>query len=118
MRLLRAIRRRKRLCLFLMLGLVLLAGCYWPLSLIPEAFFIQRIPTAEKLILYEGLPHPLWERDVLEKELGRSDVRELHGFPFYMEPLPLSPEDAERLTEILSTPSAYSANIILGLKLC
>jgi len=37
--------------------------------------------------LFEGLPHPHLERALLEQERRTKQVREIGGFPFYVEPL-------------------------------
>jgi hypothetical protein len=69
--------------------------------------FLEEIPRADKVVLYEGLPHPMFESRLLEKERQTKAVQELNGYPFYQEPLALTKEDAKHLSEILGNPATY-----------
>jgi hypothetical protein len=69
--------------------------------------FTSAISSAEKTSLYEGLPHQGFESEKLEAERRSKPVVELHGYPFYKEPLELRAEDAKRLTEILGDPATF-----------
>ena len=71
---------------------------------------------ANEVRLYEGLPHQMFERDLLAAERRTKAVVELDGYPFYQEPLTLAPQDAESLFARLGNPAAYRA--WLGPKLC
>ena len=44
---------------------------------------IATIQHADQIFVYEGLPHPTREQKLFNKELQRSDVRRIAGFPFY-----------------------------------
>ncbi len=62
---------------------------------------------AERVVLYEGLPHPAWESELLEEQLRTKETQELHGHPFYKETLPLKLDDSKRLTDILGSAGTY-----------
>lgn len=64
--------------------------------------------TATDVTLYEGLPHPTFERDLFESELASKPVIRSHAWPFYATPLPVSAEDASAIQAAFST-SGYFA---------
>ena len=78
--------------------------------------FTEAVRRADKVVLYEGLPHQFFEKRLLEEERRTKAVVELDGYPFYQEPLPLAAQDAEYLSELLSDPAAYQP--WKGEKLC
>ncbi|MCE9547923.1 MAG: hypothetical protein K8T25_20825 [Planctomycetia bacterium] len=73
---------------------------------VPESFS-DAIRRADKVTLYEGLPHPQFERELLAEERRTKPVQELSGYPFYREQLALSGEDATRLSNLLRDSAAY-----------
>lgn len=74
-----------------------LAGCGSP-----GQQFAAGITETSTAVLLEGLPHPAFESELLEKEKASKPVQQLHGYPFYEEALALRPEDAKRLAQVLS----------------
>ena len=68
-------------------GLVLLAGCSGS-----SGAFTTPVAGAEKMTLWEGLPHQMFEHDLMESERRSKPVQELHGHWFYKEPLAPSAE--------------------------
>jgi hypothetical protein len=58
-------------------------------------------------ILYEGLPHDNYERDVFAKELDSKQTVRLNDAPFYLEPLPLDRSDADRLTALFRNANSF-----------
>lgn len=56
---------------------------------------------ADKIVLWEGLPHPVNEEEVFDEERRSKKNFELHGHHFYSEPLTLAAPDAGRLTALL-----------------
>ena len=64
-------------------GLCLLSGCS---GSIPESASIAR---ADRLTLYEGLPHPVEELVSYNAERKRKPIFELHGSSFYRTALDL-----------------------------
>lgn len=84
------------------LGLAL-AGCSGPP---PESTTIKQ---ARHLVLYEGLPHQMYEPQTLAAEKQAKPTVTLHGFPFYRETLDLKPGDDERLKALLGDPRSFSA---------
>jgi hypothetical protein len=99
-------RRRSRLlaeAVVLMLSAYLIGpGCSGPL---PET---RTLPTADRLVLYEGLPHPMYEPQALAAERKSKATVTLHGFPLYQEPLELKPGDGERFKALLGDPRSFS----------
>lgn len=69
--------------------------------------YLEAVRRADKVILYEGLPHPSYEKEVLAEEKKNKSVRELHGQPFYEAPLDLSAEVAKQLRELLGHAATY-----------
>jgi hypothetical protein len=69
--------------------------------------FTEAVRRADKVVLYEGLPHQLLEKRLLAEERRTSAVEELNGWPFYQEPLSLPARDAERLYGFLGDPATY-----------
>ena len=86
----------------LVVGALGLAGCGGTSSA-----FTGSVASAEKMTLWEGLPHQGFESDLMESERRSKPVQELHGYWFYEEPLAPSAEDAKRLTQLLSDPATY-----------
>ena len=62
------------------------------------------IRQAERLTLYEGLPHPMYEPTALAAEKKAKPTVELHGFPFYREALEVKAGDDEKLKALLADP--------------
>lgn len=84
-------------------GLCLFCGCAGGS---PEGRTIRQAGT---LTLYEGLPHPMYEADSLESEKKAKPTIELHGFPFYREPLALRAGDEEKLKEVLGDARSFDS---------
>ena len=84
-------------------GIAILAGCSGPQ---PETTTLKQ---ADRLVLYEGLPHPMYQRQALEAETKAKPNMTLHGFRFYRETLELKAGDADRLKALLSDPGSYAA---------
>jgi hypothetical protein len=60
-------------------------------------------------VLYEGLPHQTFERELLARELRSQKTVRHHGYPFYQEPLPLSATDAREVTRVFADPASFHA---------
>lgn len=75
---------------------------------------------ADKIVLLEGLPHPRWQPKLLEQELRTHETIKLHDFSFYLEPLTLTKDDAEKLMVLFHDPESFSkkAEGRKGLKWC
>jgi hypothetical protein len=79
------------------------------------AFFTLRprgeyatIKDADWITLYEGLPHKMYEPDVLKSELNSKPTVQMHGFAFYRDPLVLKDGDGEKLRNILGDPGTFT----------
>src|SRR5262245_31730460 len=62
---------------------------------------------ADRLVLYEGLPHQSFEPQQLEEEKQRKETTTLHGYPFYGELLDVSAEDVAQLKELLADEGSF-----------
>jgi hypothetical protein len=78
--------------------------------------FTEAVRQADRVVLYEGLPHPMFESRLSVEERRNKAIHELNGYSFYQEPLPLTTADAERLSEILGGSGTYG--LFSGEKLC
>ena len=67
----------------------------------------EGIENCKTVELYEGLPHPTWESEVLERELREKEVVEFVDWPFYATPIELSNSDAELLRKLYCTRSSF-----------
>jgi hypothetical protein len=65
------------------------------------------IREAADVTLFEGLPHQLFERELLASELKSEKSIDIGGFPFYQRPLPVAAEDIEALRKLLSRRDTY-----------
>jgi len=62
---------------------------------------------ADKVLLYEGLPDPMFESKLLAEELKSQQTVELHDFPFYAVPLELKETDAKKLTDLYCNQRSF-----------
>jgi hypothetical protein len=67
----------------------------------------EAIAKADKVTLYEGLPHQVWEKELLDQELKEKQTVTDHGFPFYAGPLDLKPDDAKKLTALAADAKSF-----------
>ena len=89
--------------------LAILCAAQWPaLGLLPpEAVSVAEsdryrttMRDATELVVFEGLPHQMWESDQLEAELKRSDTTKIWNYPFY--------------TPGVAATNAYDLKVLLG----
>lgn len=59
---------------------------------------------AEKITVFEGLPHPTWDAELLKSELARVDETMIGEFPFYPLPQAMRKDDEATLRKLLSVP--------------
>lgn len=79
------------------------AGVAEPPDARPGAGAIRQ---STSVTLLEGLPHQAFEAEHLAAEIKAKRVVRRHRYPFYADPLPLKPEHAQWLTEILADARA------------
>jgi hypothetical protein len=93
-----------RTCLSAMvLGSAGLLAAIWHFQ--PQVY--DTVRQAERLTVYEGLPHPMYEEQAFEEELRTKQTIQLLGFPFYREPLDLKDDDARALRGLLGDRNTY-----------
>jgi hypothetical protein len=75
----------------------------------PEDYlsFAAIVAHADRVVLYEGMPHQSMETELLTKELSTKQTITLGEYPFYAEPMPLTAKDAAALTEIFDGVDAF-----------
>jgi hypothetical protein len=71
---------------------------------------------ASRMEVFEGLPHPYFETQLMQKELLRADVTMNHGFGFYTPALKLNSGDVQTLRTEVCQKSAYKK--FAGMKSC
>ena len=64
---------------------------------------------ADRVVVYEGLPHPDYEAGVYRDELKKQATVHLEGFDFYRNPLTLSNEDSRALVAVLGASETYQS---------
>jgi hypothetical protein len=64
------------------------------------------IAKADKVVLYEGLPHPMWETDTLAAEKKNKKTVEMKLFHFYADPIELKKDDAKEFAKLFSDPAS------------
>ena len=62
---------------------------------------------ATTMVLFEGLPHPGWEKKKLEAELLRKETVKQHGFDFYKTPNKVTNEDVKALWKICLNKDSF-----------
>jgi hypothetical protein len=65
------------------------------------------IAKADRVILYEGLPHQTFEQQLLQEELKNKKTVKLNDFPFYTETLSLKDADAKSLKALFIEAAAF-----------
>ncbi len=63
---------------------------------------------AAKVELFEGLPHPYWDKELLKKEEKRPDVFQNHGFGFYSPAIKLPDSDHKLLFSKVTRVDSYT----------
>src|ERR1041385_706800 len=69
--------------------------------------FRKSVASAEKVIVYEGLPHQMFEGELLQKESQRPDVLKIASYPFYTPATPAKNQD--HLRKLLADPKSVIA---------
>lgn len=94
---------------YLLFVLPLFGGCSLfadsPKSYKPLA---EIVAEADRVVLYEGLPHHTGEKELLQKELAEKKTFSVGPFSFYTEPMPISRNEAAELTEIFNDIDAFN----------
>lgn len=99
----RLTRNQRRISALFVLGAGGLIALFWPAG----APVYPTILHADRITVYEGLPHPMYEEEEFRRELQAKATVQLHGFPFYREPLALKQGDVETLRGLLGTEGSY-----------
>jgi hypothetical protein len=105
------VRLVPRIATFVVLVLFLASGACYLYQQIDFNFdnrdrLVKGVQRADKVVLYEGLPHQSYETNLLERELKSKKTIKLHEYPFYDEPLQLSEGDGKRLTDVYCAQSS------------
>src|SRR5262249_17395095 len=99
---------------FLLLVLVAAAGAAWwylwpyETNLRNHRPLAAAVRKADRMALYEGLPHQESEKDLFARELGTKKTVQFHEFPFYAEALSLKEEDAKRLSDLFCDAESFN----------
>jgi hypothetical protein len=73
-------------------------------ELITQEDLLAVIEQTETVVVYEGLPHPMFEAPLFFREAQRDDVTWFHDIPFYSAPRALEPNDRDAVMEFLKSP--------------
>jgi len=83
-------------------------------KLLPE--FSRGIQGCDTLVVYEGLPHQMTEKDVFQREMARTKTVEIERHRFYAKPVPISAEAAEKLRKLYVKKGTFAPSE--GVKYC
>ena len=79
-----------------------------------SAIYRTTVSGAKSIVVFEGLPHQMWDKELLATELKRKDTKEIWNYPFYTPSE--NARNADDLRKLLS--SATSVAIYSGPKQC
>jgi hypothetical protein len=68
---------------------------------------MDAIAKSKPVALLEGLPHQLYEDELLAKELKQKKTIKLHEFPFYVESTVVNEKEAKQLRDIFSNSKNF-----------
>jgi hypothetical protein len=74
-------------------GLIALLAIWFVPGYVPQTLG-NAVRHADLIMLYEGLPHQLYEEDLLNEERRTKPVREIGDYPFYRNQLSVNPGEA------------------------
>jgi len=69
---------------------------------------VEEIGRADQVVVYEGLPHQMHERELRQHELASGNVVRMEGVPFYAAEIAPTSEDAATLARIVSDPASFA----------
>jgi hypothetical protein len=84
------------------------------MSVLPE--FHKSLKSSQEVVIFEGLPHQGWERELLKSEIRSKETLKLHGFHFYSRQLEPSVDDNRALVGALSADGGIVE--WAGMKMC
>jgi hypothetical protein len=96
--------------LLLLLLVPILAGVaylWFSLWFVDARPFATTIAKADKVILWEGLPHPSYEKGIYRQEAQSRKTVTIHEALFYPEPLELKPKDIVAIAEIFQDGESF-----------
>ncbi len=100
--------RQRLVLVVIVVGLVIGCGLmFYFRHSIGRLAFARAIRGSDEVVLYEGLPHDYFERELLAQEIQSKATLKLAGFDFYRETLELNAADAGRLATLLSDSATY-----------
>jgi hypothetical protein len=67
----------------------------------------EGVSRASALVLYEGLPHPLWEAEQFKRELATKKTVRFHDYPFYERPLSVAADEIGPLRRLAAAADSY-----------
>jgi hypothetical protein len=70
---------------------------------------VEGIKKADKIIVYEGMPHPTFDKDLLASELKQKKNVRLHQEYFYDSPKPVKEAVGKVLTDVIADPASLQA---------
>ncbi len=73
-------------------------------ALFSQEDVVATIAESPEVILYEGLPHVVFEWPLFYSAAQRDDILWFHDIPFYSRPISLAKEDREAVFEFLRAP--------------
>jgi len=79
-----------------------------------SAIFRTTVAAAKSIVVFEGLPHQMWDRELLTVEIQRKDTQKIWEFPFYTPSTAAT--NADDLRQLLS--SSNSIVVYAGPKGC
>jgi hypothetical protein len=69
-----------------------------------SAIYRATVAAAKSIVVFEGLPHQMWDRDLLAVEIQRKDTQKIWEFPFYTPSIAAT--NADDLRQLLSSSNS------------
>jgi hypothetical protein len=91
-----------------------LAEDHNPPSIEASALYRTTVAAAKSIVVFEGLPHQMWDKELLAVEIKRKDTRKIWEYPFYTPSVPAT--NSNDLRKLLSRSD--SITVFGGPKLC
>lgn len=75
---------------------------------LPSGSWLERTGKADKVVVYEGLPHQGYYPELADKEQKSKDTIHIHNHAFYRDPLEIKVDDLSKLQSLLADSATFA----------